>query len=473
MIETVMAVIHIDSIATISLERLLAIPISLLQIGGPIDKTGPIIFLIGALGLLFYILFGVILKNKMTSVGIDMSDNPNTGADAEFILLVGSETGGTRVFAKELMNQLANRGLKSYLADLNDYTEYPKAKYLMVLTSTYGEGDAPSSASRFLNRLQKIPQGQQINVSIVGLGSTDYADFCGYSERIFRALKEQSWADMPMPLYKVNDNNVEEFCEWIKALVNYYSLPLIASPALFSVKPKQLRTFVFIDRYFSEDEQLFRVRIKPDTNVNFTSGDLLSIYPADDNRERFYSVSRIGDAIELVVREFPGGLGSTFLKNTVLGNSVKARIMENPKFHFPDNKRPVIMIANGTGIAPFRGMINANRRVPVHLFYGSRQKDVYDNFLKQEMDYYLQSGKLSGQYLAFSRAEEKLYVTDLIRQQSGLVTQVLQDKGTIMICGSLAMQKDVLEEISLACQELLQVEIQTYLDSAQIVSDCY
>jgi len=131
------------------------------------------------------------------------------------------------------------------------------------------------------------------------------------------------------------------------------------------------------------------------------------------------------------------------------------------------------MIANGTGIAPFRGMINANRRVPVHLFYGSRQKDVYDNFLKQEMDHYLESGKLSAQYLAFSRAEEKLYVTDLIKQQSDLVTQVLQDKGTIMICGSLAMQKDVLEEISSACQELLQAEIQSYLDNGQIVSDCY
>lgn len=62
MIKTVMAVIYIDNIATISLERWLAIPISLLHIGGPIDKTGPIISLIAALGLLIYILLGVILR---------------------------------------------------------------------------------------------------------------------------------------------------------------------------------------------------------------------------------------------------------------------------------------------------------------------------------------------------------------------------------------------------------------------------
>ncbi|WP_333660793.1 NADPH cytochrome P450 oxidoreductase family protein [Chishuiella changwenlii] len=471
--ETVMTVINTGSVVASSAERLLAVRISLLQIGGPIDKTWPIIFLVATLGLIVYILFGIILNYKRTSTTIELSDNPYTATDAEYILLVGSETGNTCVFAQELFNQLINKGLKPYLTDLNDYTEYPKAQYLMVLTSTYGVGDAPSSASRFLNMLQKTPQAQKLNVSVVGFGSMDYACFCGYSEQVFKALQEQSWANMSIPLHTVNDNSAEQFCEWVKALVNYYSLPFIASPALFSAKPKQLKTFVFADRFFSKDEQLFRVRIKPDSKVNFNSGDLLSIYPADNNKERFYSVTRIGDFIELIVREFPGGMGSTFLKNTPVGNSFKARIMENPKFHFPDNKQSVIMIANGTGIAPFRGMINANKRVRVHLFYGSREKEVYDNFLKKEIDQYLQSGKLSGQYLAFSRAEEKLYVTDLIKQQSELVTQVLYDKGTIMICGSIAMQKDVITQIALACKEILQTEIQTYLDNGQIVSDCY
>jgi len=111
--------------------------------------------------------------------------------------------------------------------------------------------------------------------------------------------------------------------------------------------------------------------------------------------------------------------------------------------------------------------------VPVHLFYGSRQKEVYDSFLKQELEQYLLSGKLSSQYLAFSRDKERLYITELIKEQSELVTQVLRDKGTIMICGSLTMQKDVVAQISLACKEALQKDIQQYLDNGQIVSDCY
>ncbi|MDR6736608.1 NADPH cytochrome P450 oxidoreductase family protein [Sphingobacterium sp. 2149] len=356
---------------------------------------------------------------------------------------------------------------------MNNYTEYPQVKYLMLLTSTYGEGDAPSSASRFLNLLQKTGQTHKVNVSVLGFGSKDYADFCGYSETVFRALERQGWADMPIPLHKINDKSVDQFCDWIKALINYYTMPLIASPALFSGRSKEINTFVIDERFFSEDGQLFRVCIKTDSNVRFTSGDLLAIKPAGDHRERFYSVSRIGDRIELVVREFPSGLGSPFLKNSPVGTSFQARVMGNPKFHFPDNKRPVIMIANGTGIAPFRGMINANKQMTVYLFYGSRQKELFDSFLKHELDQYLLSGKLSGQYLAFSRDKEKLYVTDLLKQQSELVTKVLRDKGTIMICGSLSMQKDVIAQISLTCNETLKMEIQTYLDNGQIVSDCY
>lgn len=144
MIETLMAAINTGSMPAVSAERIFISHIIWLQIGGPIDHTLPVILLIAALGFIVYILFGIILKNKKLSAAVYIPENIYSALDAEYILLVGSETGGTRIFAQELFNQLINSGLKTYMTDMDNYTEYPQVKYLMVLISTYGEGDAPS-----------------------------------------------------------------------------------------------------------------------------------------------------------------------------------------------------------------------------------------------------------------------------------------------------------------------------------------
>jgi sulfite reductase (NADPH) flavoprotein alpha-component len=48
---------------------------------------------------------------------------------------------------------------------------------------------------------------------------------------------------------------------------------------------------------------------------------------------------------------------SNFLNNFTESKTIKAKIKRNLDFHFPAYANEVIMIANGTGIAPFIGMI--------------------------------------------------------------------------------------------------------------------
>lgn len=114
MIEALIYVIHTGNLTAISAKILFAIHIILLQIGGPVDPTWPIILLIAALGFLVYILFGVILIKKETSIVPHITENKYSAVDAEYILLVGSETGGTQIFAQQLFSQLINSGLKCY-----------------------------------------------------------------------------------------------------------------------------------------------------------------------------------------------------------------------------------------------------------------------------------------------------------------------------------------------------------------------
>jgi len=224
----------------------------------------------------------------------------------------------------------------------------------------------------------------------------------------------------------------------------------------------------------SENNATFKITLKPTSKLKFKSGDLLAIYPANDHRERFYSIGCANGEIQLMVKLYPNGLGSSFLYELTEQSIFKARLISNSKFHFPENVPAVAMIANGTGIAPFLGMISENaKHVPISLYAGFRYDNElthhYRDFAAIEMD----KKHLNRFEFAFSREENSQYVMDLIRQDAIAFIELLANKGVIMICGSLSMQKDVeavLEELSMAKN---QKSLSYYKERNQILTDCY
>ncbi|ULT23909.1 flavodoxin family protein [Sphingobacterium sp. E70] len=76
---------------------------------------------------------------------------------------------------------------------MNHYQYFPKAKHLLLFTSTYGLGTAPSNATQFEKKLLAYPQQQSINFSVLGFGSKAYPDFCAYAYAIDKSLSEQAW----------------------------------------------------------------------------------------------------------------------------------------------------------------------------------------------------------------------------------------------------------------------------------------
>ncbi len=59
-------------------------------------------------------------------------------------------------------------------------------RYLLLLTATYGDGDAPESAARFLSKLdrQMIPGGTAFGV--LGFGDRQFPHFAVMRERFMR-----------------------------------------------------------------------------------------------------------------------------------------------------------------------------------------------------------------------------------------------------------------------------------------------
>lgn len=401
--------------------------------------------------------------------------NPYSAQDAEIVLLVGTENGSTLRFANQIHVQLLAAGRKSFLTELNKYTRYNSAQYLVVFTSTYGLGDAPSNASDFVKLLHTVQQQQDIFFSVVGFGSRTYADYCKFAVDIHNSLEASSWAKPLLPLYTVNDKSTEDFVHWVSAWSREVQVSLVTSPAKYGGKPPGLTKLKLLETTGGNPaNQHFSMRFAPPRKINYRSGDLLAIYPTNDERERLYSISKISGRLELVVRWHVHGLGSNFLYQLKPGDNIRARIIPNPSFHFPREAPAVILIANGTGIAPFLGMITENRgKKPVHLFAGFRQETEQTKKYRLFCEAQIAAGNLTTLHFAFSREAEQLYVMDCIQQQAMFIANALQTRAVVMLCGSLAMQQDVEAVLDLICRQHNGVPLAYYRAAGQLLSDCY
>ena len=132
------------------------------------------------------------------------------------------------------------------------------------------------------------------------------------------------------------------------------------------------------------------------------------------------------------------------------------------------------MIANGTGIAPFLGLIKDNKsKIPVYLYAGFRNQNettnAYKVFFKEE----IKQKKLTDFHFAFSRENQAEYVMNSIERDAELFAETLENNGIIMICGSLNMQKDVERVLDRICLERNHKPFNFYKENNQIKTDCY
>ncbi|WP_029286563.1 PepSY domain-containing protein [Pedobacter sp. R20-19] len=436
---------------------------------GRASAVWAIILAIASANILFFIYSGFVIWWKRSSGRIK---NKYKSDQAAFIILVGSENGTTFRFARAIHEQLLKNGKTSYIAELNDYKIFPKAKQLLVFTSTYGQGESPANAEKFKSLLEKYPQSHTIDFSVVAFGAHAYPDFCKFGYEVNNQMAHQSWAKPLLEIHTVNDRSPEDFNKWATLWAQHSGLELSPISKLLEAKPIKKQQFEVVGKtVFTNTETSFIIRLKLKGRKRFTSGDLLAIYPANDHRERQYSIGKIGKDIQLSVKLHDGGLGSGFLYNLEIGQVLKAVIIRNEHFHFPEKAKTVIMVSNGTGIAPFLGMLNQHGEGRnIHLYCGFKDSGsfaIYEKALQTELS------KLTKLNIAYSRAGEKQYVKDLLAKDANFIYEALNDGGVLMLCGSLAMQNDVIDWLENACQQSSNQSVSFYQSRGQILMDCY
>lgn len=96
-------------------------------------------------------------------------------------LLFASQTGTTEALAKKTAKAAQKHNLTCTINDLASYEpeNLTKETHLLILTSTYGDGEPPDSAKAFYDHIHSAnaPSLEHITYSVLGLGDSGYPDF--------------------------------------------------------------------------------------------------------------------------------------------------------------------------------------------------------------------------------------------------------------------------------------------------------
>lgn len=430
-----------------------------------------LILTLASANILYFIYSGIVIWRKRTRTKIKNIITPD---QAEIVLIVGTENGSTLGFASAIHRQLLANGTASYLCEGNAYQHFHKANQILVFTATHGQGEASANASKLLSLINQTQQPKDTQFSVIGFGSKSYPDYCAFAVEVDRTMTELPWFQQAVSLHTVNDKNAVEFTDWVKAFNNQSGFTLATTPAVYAAKPTKLKTLKVMEKVFEESDQTFQMTLKVNGIAKFTSGDLLAIYPANDERERLYSIGKCKGKIQLVVKLHPGGFGSGFLNCLEVGDQVKARIIANQSFHLPKKVKSVAMIANGTGIAPFLGMMQQNGSSK-HLYVGFRTETTMTQRYNSQITAFQPKNSDHLSHWAFSRKESYThpYVMDLIQRDSEFFAQLLAEDGVVMICGSLAMQRNVEAKLDEICLAHHKKGLSHFKAKGQVLVDCY
>lgn len=210
-------------------------------------------------------------------------------------------------------------------------------------------------------------------------------------------------------------------------------------------------------------------------SIEATLAHFLSFCPL--LQTRFYTISSSSsvhpDSIHLTVAVTEAtrtdgsvfkGVCSNFLAGLKPGDGIRV-FNRSSTFRLPtDPTKPILMVGPGTGIAPFRALLQERsfqkreKKLSVGknvLYFGCKRRGL-DFIYEDELGSFQKSGVLTHLHLAFSREQkEKVYVQNLLKQNAKETWKLINNEGGhIYVCGGVKMGNDVMETLkSIASEE--------------------
>lgn len=217
-------------------------------------------------------------------------------------VLVGTQTGNAELVADEVVAGARARGLGGKAAALDDVTPEQLAamSHVLVVTSTYGEGEMPDNAGLFWEALQSdtAPRLEGVRYSVLGLGDQGYDDFCQAAKLIDTRL-EQLGATRVHERVDCDVDFEEPAAAWTSAVLERIASETGATgkgdaSAQAPAKPRSpwnkrtpYQSRLAVNRLLSSPRSAKEIRHYEfdlgDSGITYEAGDALAVVPLNDD----------------------------------------------------------------------------------------------------------------------------------------------------------------------------------------------
>ncbi|HEY0947573.1 MAG TPA: sulfite reductase subunit alpha [Opitutaceae bacterium] len=140
-------------------------------------------------------------------------------------ILFGSQTGTAEGLARKVAKEAGKRGFAPTVVDMaqTDAAKLASEKNMLVITSTYGDGEPPDNAKALHTALaaDSAPSLAGVRFSVCALGDTNYTQFCRCGQD-FDAFLEKRGATRASPRVDCDLDYEEKFNGWLTAALGAF-----------------------------------------------------------------------------------------------------------------------------------------------------------------------------------------------------------------------------------------------------------